>query len=105
MKTLKNLIFFMLLISQSAYAQTAEQNNNKTAATTETINKSTENNSLTLSIPMMGNIRVPQADKQLRESTLPLHVKEDYGQVELLSQRDSKEEHNADSSIDYPGDK
>ena len=105
MKTLNILVFLILMVSQSAYAQTAEQNNNNTAATTEIINKSTENNALILSIPMMGNIRVHQADKQLREATLPLHVKEDYGQVEFLSHRENKEEHNRDSCKDYPGDK
>ena len=93
------------MITQSAYAQTAEQNTNPTASTSETINNSRANNTLTLSIPMMGNITIHQANKQLRESTRPLHVKEDYGQVEFLSHRDSKEEQNADCIKDYPADK
>ena len=105
MKILKMLVLMMLMISQSAYSQTATLNTNKAASTIETINKTAENTTLTLSIPMMGNIRVHQANKQLREATGPLHTEEHYGHLELVSHSDKKQEHHNDTCTDYPVDK
>ena len=105
MKILQMIIFIMLMIAQSAYSQTAEQNTNKAATTIETINKTAENTTLTLSIPMMGNIRVHQASKQLRDVTGPLHTEEHYSHLELVSHSDKKQEQDTDTCIDYPGDK
>ena len=104
MKILKMLVLMMLMISQSAYSQTAELNTNKAASNIETISKTAENTTLTLSIPMMGNIRVHQASKQLRDATGPLHTEEHYGHLELVSHTDKKEEQDTDTCIDYPGD-
>ena len=104
MKILKMLVLMMLMISQSAYSQTAELNTNKEASTIETISKTAEKTTLTLSIPMMGNIRVHQASKQLREATGPLHTEEHYSHLELVSHTDKKEEQDTDTCIDYPGD-
>ena len=104
MKILKMLVLMMLMIAQSAYSQTATLNTNKAASNIETISKTAENTTLTLSIPMMGNIRVHQASKQLREATGPLHTEEHYGHLELVSHSDKKQEHHNDTCTDYPGD-
>jgi hypothetical protein len=98
MKTLKILVFFIMLVSQSAIAQTADNIDKTKTTKNELFNKPAGNNNIILSIPMIGNLAINNADEELRQATRPLNVNSNYSRSEMISESKIDKEHSASDS-------
>ena len=103
MKTLKILFFFLLINAQAAISQNVGVYYNK--ATIEHLQSNSGDNTLLLTIPMIGNVAIQGTDKDFRAATLPLYTNQKGTETELLSDSENDEKESLDKELDYPRDK
>ena len=83
----------MLIFSQSVMAQTNVNIDKITTTKTDMIKQSVINNSIELSIPMIGNVLINNVNDELRQATRPLNVNLNYSRTEMITESEIDKVH------------